>query len=92
MKYILDNLSKLAVAIICVSTITKTRYWLELSFASFLLLVYDSLMSGNIRNRSFVRKYRNKEPTEYWFYVCLYIALMVMLFVLLAIKWIKKTI
>ena len=88
-KLLLNNLSKLAVVIIFISTITRNHFFLELSFLSFLLLVYDSKKSGSIRNRSLVIKLRDEEPNEYWLYVYLYMALAFLTFIAMILKWIR---
>lgn len=86
---ILNNLSKLAVAVMLLSTVTENYYFLEISFLSFLLLIYDSIKSGSIRNRSLVIKYSKEEPNEYWLYVYLYIALAVLIFISIILKWVR---
>ena len=84
-----NNLSKLAVAILFVSSVTRNYYALEISVISLLLLIYDSIKSGNIRNRSLIKIYRNEEPIEYWFYVYLYIAIAVLVSIAILLKWIR---
>jgi len=88
-KLLLNNLSKLAVAIMLISTVTENRFFLEISFLSFLLLAYDSIKSGSIRNRSLVIKLRDEEPNEFWLYVYLYEALAILTFIAMILKWIR---
>lgn len=88
-KLMLNNLSKLAVAIMFVSTVTKNYYFLEISFFSFLLLIYDSIKSGSIRDRCLIIRYRDEEPNDYWLYVYLYVALAFLTSIAMILKWIR---